>query len=237
VTRPESRGRVPQPGVTYSFRRPVSRVIVDLVGLPLGALLFLGGAWLMLTGAIVADDPIAAILTRFVAPLFFGFFGLLMASGIPASLRRGARRTVLKIGPEGMWTPEMGTLNWNEIADVRLEAIPGFSGRHAGEDPPQSPTIYRRLGIFPRDAGRSAAVRRGLTWRMLGWMQDVTRAVSPRARMKNIEDMAPYGVFAYEIDRPLEDAVAVIQHYREVTIEPVPSPDPSPEPGGIRLGD
>jgi hypothetical protein len=55
--------------------------------------------------------------------------------------------------------------------------------------------------------------------------------------MKNVEDMAPYGVFAYEIDRPLEDAVAVIQQYREVTIEPVPSPDPSPEPGGIRSGD
>jgi hypothetical protein len=132
-------------------------VIVDLVGLGLGALLFLGGAWLMLTGAIVPDDPIAAILTRFVAPLFFGFFGLLMASGIPTMLRRGVRRTVLKVGPEGMWTPEMGGLSWDEIGDVRLEAIPGFSGRHAGEDPPEAPTIYRRLGIFPRDAARRSA--------------------------------------------------------------------------------
>lgn len=191
--------------------------MVDLVGLPFGALLFLGAAWLMLTGTITTDsgDPFEAFFTRFIAPIFFGFFGLLMASGVPAALRRGLRRTILKVGPGGMWTPEMGALSWDEIADVRFEAVDGFSGNHTNRI-----RTYHRLGIVPRDEARRDAVHRGLTWRMLQFMEAVTRTVRPGSRFRSVDDLAPFGVFAYELEDLLEDVVDVIRQYREVSGAP-----------------
>ena len=93
---------------TQRFQRPTDRVIVDLVGPLVGAFLFLGASALLLIGAFAADDP----LFRIVGVPVFGGFGLLMAAWVPNGIRRGLNRTVLEVGPGGMWTPEMGRLAW-----------------------------------------------------------------------------------------------------------------------------
>jgi hypothetical protein len=209
-------------------------VVVDLLGAPIGALLFLGVAWLLLSGTLRPDegDPLAGFAARFIAPLFFGGFGLLMAAGIPGALRRGVNRSMLRIGPDGMWTPEMGQLRWDEIAEVRLESVRGFSGgdhdesgssltlgsitlsdRAGGEIPM---TTYRRLGIVPRDPDRGQAVRRSLAWRMTAGLLNAARSMRPAAGVQDLDDLAPFGVYGYEIGGNLGPAVAAIERYREV---------------------
>lgn len=227
------------PGST-TFQRPVSRVLVDLLGAPLGSALFLGAAWLLVTGTIRPDDgdPLAAIGARTIAPIFFGAFGLLMAAGIPTALRRGFSRAVLRIGPEGMWTPEMGQLGWDEIAEVRLESVRGFAGGDHEEsdssvtigsvtigsgdtgDIPMS--LYGRLGIVPRDPGRIRDVRRSLGWRMTRGLLNAARSVRPSAGVQDLDALAPFGVYAYDIGGALGPAVAAVERYREVR-EPGPS--------------
>jgi hypothetical protein len=220
---------------TATFQRPTSRVVVDLLGAPIGAVVFLAVAWLLGSGTIRPDetDLLATLGARFLAPVVFGGFGLLMASGVPAVLRRGFTRTVLRIGPDGMWTPEMGLLSWDEIADVRLEAVRGFAGgdhdesgssltvgsvtisdRHEREIPM---TTYGRLGIVPRDPARAAAVRRSLAWRMTGGLLSAARSLRPSANVQDLADLAPFGVYAYDIGGALGPAVAAVQRYREVS--------------------
>jgi hypothetical protein len=176
----------------------------------------------------------ATLAARFVAPILFGAFGLLMAAGVPAALRRGFTRTMLRIGPDGMWTPEMGQLAWDEIADVRLEAVRGFAGGDHDESggsftigsgtvrdsdfrEPEIPmATYRRLGIVPRDPARAQAVRRSLAWRMTSGLLNAARSIRPSAQVQDLADLAPFGVYAYDIGGSLGPAVAAVQRYREM---------------------
>jgi hypothetical protein len=219
-------------------------VIVDLVGAPVGAALFLGVAWLLLSGTLRPDegDPLAGFAAQFIAPLFFGAFGLLMAAGIPGALRRGVNRSMLRIGPEGMWTPEMGQLRWEEIAEVRLESVRGFSGGdhddsgssltvgsitlsdRAREEIPM--TMYRRLGIVPRDPARGQVVRRSLAWRMTAGLLNAARSMRPAAGVQDLDDLAPFGVYGYDIGGTLGPAVAAVERYREVKGTPARSQSP-----------
>jgi len=221
---------------TATFQRPISRVIVDLLGAPIGAALFLSVAWLLASGTLRPDegDPLATLAARFVAPVLFGAFGLLMAAGVPAALRRGFTRTVLRIGPDGMWTPEMGQLRWDEVAEVRLEAVRGFAGGDHHESGSSltigSVTVsdtdfreqdipmatYGRLGIVPRDPARARAVRRSLAWRMTSGLLNAARSMRPSAQVQDLADLAPFGVYAYDIGGALGPAVAAVQRYREV---------------------
>jgi hypothetical protein len=225
---------VPSTLGSATFQRPVSRVVVDLLGAPIGAVLFLGAAWLLVSGTIRPGDgdPLAAFAAQFIAPLFFGAFGLLMAAGIPAAWRRGMNRAVLRIGPDGMWTPEMGQLGWDEIAEVRLESVRGFAGGdHEGSgtsatigsvtigqpDRSEIPmSTYGRLGIVPRDPARSQRVRRSLAWRMTGGLLDAARSLRPAAGVQTLDDLAPFGVYGYDIGGALGPAVAAVERYREV---------------------
>jgi hypothetical protein len=226
-----------------TFRRPTSRVVVDLLGPPIGTVLFLGAAWLLVTGTIRPDggDPLAAVGAQFVAPIFFGAFGLLMAAGIPSAWRRGLDPTVLRIGPDGMWTPEMGQLGWDEITEVRLESVRGFGGGDheesgtsvtigsvtlGGRDSAEIPmAMYGRLGIVPRDPARGQAVRRSLAWRMTSGLLSAARSLRPSARVQDLDELAPFGVYAYDIGGALGPAVAAVERYREVRS---PEHDPGP---------
>ena len=221
---------------TETFQRPISRVAVDLLGAPIGAAAFLTVAWLLGSGTLRPDegDPLSTFGARFVAPLLFGAFGLLMAAGVPAALRRGFTRTVLRIGPDGMWTPEMGRLSWDEIAEVRLESVRGFAGGDheesgasltigsvtIGDTDPREREIpmatYGRLGIVPRDPARAQAVRRSLAWRMTGGLLNAARSIRPSAKVQDLADLAPFGVYAYDIGGALGPAVAAVERYREV---------------------
>jgi len=223
-------------GTRLAFQRPVSRVVVDLLGAPLGAAAFLTAAWLLGTGTLRPDssDVLAAFGARFVAPVLFGAFGLLMAAGVPAVLRRGFKRTVLEVGPDGMWTPEMGRLSWDEIAEVRLESVRGFAGGEhdesgssltigsvtIGESDFREPAIpmanYGRIGIVPRDPARAQAVRRSVAWRLTGALLNAARSIRPSARVQDLAEVAPFGVYAYDIGGAIGPAVAAVQRYREV---------------------
>lgn len=198
----------------YRFQRPLERVVIDLLGAPIVAVLFLGVAWLMLTGVFgTGGDVLAAVLI----PLLFGFFGMLLAIAALMGLRRGVRRTVMEIGADGIWTPEMGRLAWSEIEQVRFEymsatpSIPGGTLQAA------------RLGILPRD--RSLAERdipSRLARGMMGGFMNLLRSVGPNRRLA-WEDWAPFGVQSYELKAPLSEVAARIGEYTRVV-------DARPEP-------
>jgi hypothetical protein len=197
------------------FQRPVSRVIVDLVGALIGATAFLGVAGALAIGLFDIDP-----LGRLVAIAGFGLFGLLMATAVPNGIRRGLNRTILEVGPDGLWTPEMGRLAWSEIADVRIEQVRGFAGGdHDPDDFPREQipmTTYTRLGIVPTDPNRTARERRRLGWRITDWMGRVSRSVNPSSPPQDLSVLAPFGVYAYEVDGPLGDVVEAIRPYRAV---------------------
>jgi hypothetical protein len=205
---------------TDEFRRPTSRVIVDLVATPIGALAFLGFAIFLLLGGFPTRDPYTWLGTRVLGPLVFGFFGLLMAAGVPMMLRRGFRAVVLRIGPEGIWTPEMGQLAWVQIAEVRHESIRGFSGDDS-DSAAAGGTWYGRIGIVPTDPERTAQVRRSLVWRMFSGFIGLVKRMRPSVQVEDPDQMAPYGIYEYEISRPLEEVIASVERFRPVT----PMPD------------
>ena len=196
-----------QSEVTYVFRRPAARILVDLLGPPIGAAMFLGGAWLIGLSGLVNADAFARVLFL----VGFGFFGLLLLLAVPMGLRRGLNPALLEIGPAGIWIPEMGRLAWNEIREVRLESSLGAGG---GTD--VATTSYARLGIVPVDPARGEAVRRGLAWRAVDGYMDLARRLRPGARLPDLDNMAPFGIYAYELGGSLDQAVAAVERYREV---------------------
>jgi hypothetical protein len=166
----------------------------------------------------------------------FGIFGIAMASAVPQGIRRGLNRTMLEVGPDGLWTPEMGRLAWSAIADVRIERISGFAG---GDHDTSSASVtigdislgtadfrqaeiptttYTRIGIVPAEPTIGARARRGIGWRVARWMSGVSRSVNPRTSAPDLDKLAPFGVYAYEIDGPLGVAVDAIRRYRPVTM-------------------
>jgi len=222
----------PTPTKTEAFRRPTSRMVVDLIGPPFGAAMFLGFGWMLATGAISPDpsDPLGVLAARIVFPVLFFPMCLLLATAIPGGIRRGLNPTVLRVGPGGMWTPEMGLLAWSEIAEVRLESVRGFGGHDDGgggsltvgsltiQDRPTEirGATYQRLGIVPADPARTAAVRRSLSWRAFGWLLARARSMRPGARVQDLTAMAPFGVYAYELRGALGPAIHAVERFHEV---------------------
>lgn len=198
-----------QPEVTYVFRRPASRVMIDLLAAPIGAALFLGGAWLIgLSGTVDAG-----LIGGIAFLLGFGFFGVLLLAATPYGLRRGLRRSVLEVGPRGVWIPEMGTLAWNEVREVRLEGVP--SPADSG-----GPATYARLGIVPADPARERAVRQGLAWRMVAGFTRFLRRSRPSATVADLDQLAAFGIFDYDLGGSLDQAIAAVRRYRDVLSEP-----------------
>lgn len=219
---------------TQTFRRPISRVIVDLLGPLVGSIAFLGVALALLIGLFDANP-----LIRVFGVFLFGLFGILMASGVLPGIRRGLNRAVLEVGPDGLWTPEMGRLAWSAIADVRIEQVRGFAGGDHESDSslsvsvgdisistddfrkPEIPTtMYTRIGIVPADPSLVARERGRLGWRITSWMSRVSTSVNPASPAPDPSRLAPFGVYAYEIDGPLSAAVDAIREYRPVTHAP-----------------
>jgi hypothetical protein len=184
---------------TYRYRRPAYRVVLDLLGPPLIAVAFLGVAFLFLNGTIKPNDIVASVL----GPLFFGLFGVLLALATITNLRRGFSRTLLEVGPDGVWTPEMGRLGWASIAEVRLER-PGVRrvGRRSGSG-------YLRLGILPV-AG--AGVRPGWSARASAALIDRVTRLTSRGQAE-LSDAAPFGISAYEIGVPLTEVIGRFRAY------------------------
>lgn len=231
-----------QPDLTYVFRRSTGRVLLDLLGPPFGAAMFLGGAWFL--GVKGAGD--LDTLARVAFVVGFGFFGLMLLTAIPAGLRRGLNPSVLEIGPGGIWTPEMGRLQWNEIRDIRPELVRGAAGgtprsgstleigsfRFASRGatrPDMQTTTYARLGIVPVDPARERRVRRSLPTRLVsGFFGFARMSGVPSHDLPDLDAMAPFGVYDYEIGGSLDQALAAVRRYREVTVPPVAATQTAP---------
>ncbi|HET9435313.1 MAG TPA: hypothetical protein VFO50_00515, partial [Candidatus Limnocylindrales bacterium] len=181
----------------YRFTRSPMRIVVDLLGAPIGAIAFLGAA-------VVMFGQAGSDVTFAVGALVFGFFGLLMAAGALVTVRRGVRSTVLEVGPSGIWLPEMGRLAWDAIRVVRVEDTLGAGGtarRAQG---------YARLGIHPRDPALAARAPGGLARGMTGAFFGFIRLARPSVRTPDIAALAPFGIAAYELEQPLDAAVSLV---------------------------
>ena len=203
---------------TYRFRRPAYRVVLDLLGPPIAAVLFLGAAVLFLNGTFQPNDILASVLF----PVVFGFFGVMLALATVANLRRGFSRTLLEVGPDGVWTPDMGRLGWQSIAEVRLERPGGQSARR------RSGSGSLRLGFLPV---ASAGVRPGWAVRLsTGLVNGLTRLAS-RGEAE-LSEAAPFGIYAYEIGVPLTEVIGRFRAHLAVVDRASNGARAVPEPMG-----
>ncbi len=194
------------PGI-HRFHRSVMRILVDLVLAPIGALAFLAFGYLLLSGTLTSD-PLGRALG-----LLAGFFGVLMATGALTTVRRGVGRTVFEIGPDGAWSPEMGRLRWDEIAEVRLESMRGPGG---GRGHALTTNRYLRLGIVPKDPSIAARNRAlGFAAAMTKGFMAFAKRLGPQVRL-GPTDLAPFGVVDYEIEESIDDVVEAARRYAPV---------------------
>jgi hypothetical protein len=204
-----------------TFRRSPIRVIGELVLTPVGGLGFLAFAAFLF--GQVSTNPVAIV---FVA--LAGFFGLLLLSAVPALLRRGLGTTLLQVGPNGIWHRDIGSLAWDELAEVRLERNIGAAGGEGA-----ALASYHRLGIVPRDAARVAGLSGGLSRNMAGafirFANGQARSRGVRRGMTEIEETAPLGVYAYELDGSFETLLDSVRRFMPVR-ERADSRPPVPVP-------
>jgi hypothetical protein len=181
------------------FTRSPMRILVDLALAPFGGVLFLGGAFLFL-----GLGPMF-----WIGSLVFGFFGVFMLWGATITMRRGVRRAVAEVGPDGLWTPELPRrLAWSEIERLEVEAAVAPAGD-------SGLAVYGRLAIWPRDGGLAvAAPGRGA----IGMARFFTRLVNSAAPggLSDPSKMAPFGIQAYEIEQDFGELLRSVGRYAEV---------------------
>lgn len=80
-------------------------------------------------------------------------------------------------------------------------------------------TTYQRLGIMPTDAELVRHERGRLVWRMVGAFFAFARRLRPSAGrgLPDLERMAPFGIYDYELGGSLDGAIAAIAVYRPVS--------------------
>jgi hypothetical protein len=184
------------------FTRSPMRILLDLVLAPVGALAFFAVAVAMPFG------PIGSVL--------FGFFGLVMLLGAAVTVRRGVRRRVVEVGPDGIWTPELPRrLAWSEIDKVEAEASVGSAGE-AGL------AVYHRLGIWPADRSIAAAAPgRGAASLVRGFASVANQLAWATGRETSVglsdpAAMAPFGINAYEIEQDFDELLRAVGRYLPV---------------------
>jgi hypothetical protein len=186
------------PGV-FRFTRSRTRILLDGVVAPIGAVAFLVVAVVMAAGGMG------------IGVVMFGFFGVVMALGSFVTIGSGVQRTVFEVTPDGIWSPASGWLAWHEIAEVRLESMRGI-----GSGSSLATTRYRRVGIMPRDASLADDLhaQRAATVLVNAYLEFVRR-MAPGSRLAPI-DMAPFGVTDSEIREPIDAVVAAVRRYAPV---------------------
>lgn len=212
-----------RPAVDVFTRSPM-RILMDLVLAPIGGIAFIGGSFMWL-----AAGPVALVGT----PMFL-FFGILMLRGAAITVRRGVRRAIAEVGPDGIWTPELPRrLAWNEIERVEAEIARGSGG--------DGLATHKRLGIWPRS--RELAERapgRGAT-AMVRQFVGLVNATSPQARVSDPAQMAPFGISAFEIEQDFPEVLRSVGRYATVVGAPETAGEPiewrmvppAPPPDGL----
>jgi hypothetical protein len=184
----------------YVFKRSAGRFFFDLVGPPVSI------GMLVLGGMFVAGQPGGGFALLLVA-----FFLVVTTSWALSSLRRGLRREVLTVGPQGIWTPESGLLPWPSVRDVRLEQAGMIRyGRVRG-----ATAGYRRLGIWPRRPVEG----RGASRAAVGGFLKSVRAMGGPRNVLDVDAIAPFGIYEFELDVPFETVVPAVARFAPVLDE------------------
>jgi hypothetical protein len=183
------------------FTRSPMRILVDLVLAPLGGVAFLGLAFL-----ILGYGPMA-----WIASAMFGFFGILILGGAAVTVRRGAQATVLEIGPGGIRLMDLERrLAWSEIDHLEVEVARG-AGASGGL------AQYRRLGIWPRDQELAVhAPGRALVGVGAAFAGFTNRLIGTAAGMSDPSKMAPFGIWAYEIEQDFAELLRSVGRYAPI---------------------
>jgi uncharacterized membrane protein SirB2 len=210
------------------FTRSPMRILVDLVLAPLGGIGFIALAVLIpRTG-----DPMTWLFS-----LLSGLFAFIMLSTAAVTMRRGWRRTVAEVDPDGIWTPELPRrLAWDEIDHLEAEAARGAAGS-AGT------ATYRRLGIWPRDPELAARAPGRRIGSVIGSFAALANRVAPGAGISDPAAMAPFGIWAFELEQDFAELLRSVRRYAPIvgvpdasgsleTVQGVPIP-PADLPDGL----
>jgi len=194
---------------TVRYERRTTRILFDLLAAPIGALLFATLGLAMTNGWLGEEPPLFFFFGR--PEYLFFFFAALLAVASALSWRRGVRRQLLDVGPDGLRTPELGLIAWEDIEDLRIEHIPNLGGNDEAGPMPE----FRRLGIVPRD--RSLVAQRP----MLSVASTLTSAYLRFVRRMGYRGalpigLAPFGVGEEELSVPLDSVVDTIRRYHAV---------------------
>jgi hypothetical protein len=189
-----------QPGSVEVFTRSPMRILVDLALAPLGGIGFLAFAILLL-----GTGPMG-----WIGSAVFAFFGILVLRGAAITMRRGWRRAVAEVGPDGIWMLELPRrLRWDEIDRLEVERSRGSAGSAGTAE-------YRRLGVWPRDRELAArAPGRGEVGMVRAFAAVVNR-MAPGAGISDPAAMAPYGISAYEIEQDFPELLRSVGRYARI---------------------
>ena len=184
------------------FRRSAAAQVGGAFGAAIGAVLFGGFAVAMLSGALIPD-----LAMRLLYGGMLSFFAVLMAASAVAAFKRGRDTRVAELGPGGIWTPELGHVPWDEIAEVRLESIGGPAG-------PRNSRIrkYRRLGLVPLDASRRPPSAAGLALAMTKGYLGLVRRLAPDADLGDAR-LAPFGINETDVPKDFDRLVELAREY------------------------
>jgi hypothetical protein len=192
------------------------RTVLEASTSVVGAALFLLAAYLLATQGFLfapGDSSGSDLGVRVIGPLMFGFFGLLMAVGAVVGARRLLQRRVLEVGPNGLWSHQVGRLAWSDIREIRHETYAAPAGRRGGS------ILVHRLGIVPVDAVRIhlSAAESAVQLLSRGYMETVGRA---GRFWTGAAALSKYGISAAEIDAPFDEVLARVGEYFPIS-EPV----------------
>jgi hypothetical protein len=204
----------PDPVGNYRIKRALWRGIADALIVAVFALVFGGVA---IAAALGYFPPGAPFPANVMFAVVFGFFGLLCAAGTVSALQGIFNRTVLEVGAGGIWTQDMGHLDWDDVADVRRESWDAPAGR-SGYGRARLKTHYR-LGILPRDGAqvhdrKSASLVRRMA---AGYYGFVRRIGGPNT---GFPDLAPYGIDTTQLGLNLDDLMFVVAKFHRVDQQP-----------------
>lgn len=187
------------------FRRSPAAQVGSSLGAAAGAILFGGFAGAIFSGLVTPD-----MAPRILFGGMVSFFAVLMGASSVAAFRRGRDTRVAEIGPNGVWTPEMGLVPWHGLAQVRLESTGGPAG-------PRGARIrrYRRLGLIPLDQARRPRSAAGLALLMTQAYLGLVRRMAPSANLGDVH-LAPFGINETELPKDFDRLVEMARGYVEI---------------------
>jgi hypothetical protein len=211
------------------------RVILPVITVVFGAV-FLLLLWVVVTGRSTLGSALAPLALT-------GILAAATAAILVSERRRAASGPSLEVDARGIRVAGMPRLAWPDVREVRAESIVGFGGgdhdaddsgttlsiggleipldrntaEHrigVGEPDTGQAKVYRRLGIVPRDP---LLVRRasGISGALGGVVGGLREMSLQRMGGRAIE-LAPFGVYDYELDAPFDEVVARVRDFHEV---------------------